>query len=320
MNPTPDSPLPTQDRKAWYRRKRFVIPLAIAGVLVLGSLGSDDTTPATETAQASDTAAPETEVATTADEANVAADPTPYSGEATEPAAPDAEPTSVARPEEPTPAAEPSAEPTPAPAEPEPEPTDEPAEAETDEPVPTEAPATEVAEEPDEPVDEPAPAGPAPAFGDGTHVVGQTFEPGRYRAVDVSNCYWERLSDLSGDFDALIANDIVDGGSVIVDIADGDEAFTSQRCGDWYPIDDTPVAEVGGELDDGVWLVGVDVAPGRYTAPGGESCYWERLSSFSGDFDALRANDIVDGAAVVDIQPDDVGFSSQRCGGWTPAG
>src|SRR5690554_5702859 len=46
----------------------------------------------------------------------------------------------------------------------------------------------------------------------------------------------------------------------------------------------------------GVWEVGSEIPPGTYvtTAPEGgalDSCYWARLSGFSGDFDDLITND-----------------------------
>jgi hypothetical protein len=60
-----------------------------------------------------------------------------------------------------------------------------------------------------------------------------------------------------------------------------------------------------------------DIAPGRWATTGEVSgCYWQRVSSFSGDFAAIIANDNVDGRAVVDIAASDVGFESVRCGTW----
>jgi hypothetical protein len=69
----------------------------------------------------------------------------------------------------------------------------------------------------------PAPAGPLTTFSDGTYQVGVDIAAGRYKtpgpdgnsALDI--CYWQRSKDDSGEFDALIANEIVKGpGSVTV--------------------------------------------------------------------------------------------------------
>ncbi|MCL1897557.1 MAG: hypothetical protein FWG16_01875 [Micrococcales bacterium] len=66
----------------------------------------------------------------------------------------------------------------------------------------------------------------------------------------------------------------------------------------------------------GIQLVGIDVEPGQYTAPGGELCYWERLSGTSGGLEDILANDLPSGKAVVTILPSDVAFDSSGCGMW----
>lgn len=48
------------------------------------------------------------------------------------------------------------------------------------------------------PTPPPTPAGPATAFGPGVYTVGTDIQPGTYSAPGGSNCYWERLSSLSG--------------------------------------------------------------------------------------------------------------------------
>ena len=53
-------------------------------------------------------------------------------------------------------------------------------------------------------------------------------------------------------------------------------------------------------------------------APGGETCYWERLSGLSGTIDDVIANDLPSGQAVVEIAGDDVAFNSTDCGEWSP--
>ena len=67
--------------------------------------------------------------------------------------------------------------------------------------------------------------------------------------------------------------------------------------------------------EDGTYLVGTDVKPGTYRSSGGGSCYWARLSSVDGDFDAIIANNI--GAnPVVTIKKTDKAFETARCGEW----
>lgn len=67
---------------------------------------------------------------------------------------------------------------------------------------------------------------------------------------------------------------------------------------------------------DGDRIVGTGIRPGTYYTSGGDSCYWERVSSFDGSFDSIIANDFGVGPRIVTIDPTDYGFSSERCGTW----
>lgn len=70
----------------------------------------------------------------------------------------------------------------------------------------------------------------------------------------------------------------------------------------------------------GTQLVGVDIEPGTYRAPGGDRCYWERLSGASGDLDDILANDLAPTNPVVEIAAGDYAFTSDRCGDWARIG
>lgn len=154
-------------------------------------------------------------------------------------------------------------------------------------------------------------------FGDGTYIVGTNIQPGTYRASGGSGCYWERESGFSGSLDDIIANDFASGPAVVT-IAPGDAGFQSDGCGTWTsslaPITTSLTAPFG----DGTYIVGTDIAAGTWQAPGGDACYWQRLSSFSGSLDAIIANDNPSGPVVVTIAPNDLGFSSDGCGVWSP--
>ena len=67
---------------------------------------------------------------------------------------------------------------------------------------------------------------------------------------------------------------------------------------------------------DGTWRVGFDIEPGTYRTTGTDSCYWARLSNFTGSNDII-ANDNARGPAIVTILRSDAGFTSSRCGTWT---
>lgn len=72
--------------------------------------------------------------------------------------------------------------------------------------------------------------------------------------------------------------------------------------------------------DDGTWLVGEDIAPGRYrTTDASRTCYWARLSGLTGSLDDVLANDIGSGPSqVIDILDSDRAFDSNGCGTWVP--
>ena len=79
----------------------------------------------------------------------------------------------------------------------------------------------------------------------------------------------------------------------------------------------------GGELldpakviQDGTWIVGVEIEPGTYRNSGGSRCYWERLSGFSGTSEDRIANGFSDDQQIVTIDPSDTGFLSEGCSTW----
>ena len=85
------------------------------------------------------------------------------------------------------------------------------------------------------------------------------------------------------------------------------------------PAEPTPTPEPIGPattFGDGIHIVGTDIESGTYRSSPPDSCYWARLSGFSGDSDDIIANDN-SVAPVVTIFATDIGFESSRCGTWT---
>ena len=76
--------------------------------------------------------------------------------------------------------------------------------------------------------------------GDGTFAVPSQVKPGTYRTVvpnDSLDCYYERLKDASGSFDAIIANNNGSPGSQqIVEIKATDKFFKTEGCGTWTKV------------------------------------------------------------------------------------
>lgn len=72
--------------------------------------------------------------------------------------------------------------------------------------------------------------------------------------------------------------------------------------------------------DDGTYEVGVDVQPGKYKTSGSGTCYWARLNSLDGDFDAIITNHLGGGRQTVTIKKSDKGFETNGCGDWEKVG
>ena len=169
------------------------------------------------------------------------------------------------------------------------------------------------------------------SFADGTHVVGSDIAPGRYRTTGPATCRWERLSGFGGTVEERLA--VGGGGSwddgysgspetaplTIVDIAPTDAAFSSQGCGTWS-MNLGPVATQ--KFEDGTWLVGPELSPGRYQASEVSGCIWLRLGGFSGiEEDLVEVEDYGSGfldrpPPAVEIVTSDAGFFSRGCGTW----
>jgi hypothetical protein len=162
---------------------------------------------------------------------------------------------------------------------------------------------------------------PPVTIGNGTFVVGQQVPAGTYRTrtASSSSCYWERERGFSGSTTDIIANGI-SADPQIVTIASTDVGFKSSQCPDWTndlsPLTRSTIASFG----NGMFIVGVDIAAGTWSAPASSGCYWARLAGFSGESKDLIANDLGDGQMIVTISATDKGFESSRCGPWTKIG
>lgn len=98
----------------------------------------------------------------------------------------------------------------------------------TAEPKTEEKPKAKPAEKKEEPKPE--------TFGDGTYLVGDEMPAGRYKVTvpdDSWGCYWERNSDDSGEFDAIIANEAGESGAKMSVTVNEGEFFNTSDCGEW---------------------------------------------------------------------------------------
>jgi hypothetical protein len=164
--------------------------------------------------------------------------------------------------------------------------------------------------------------GPPRSFaGNGAFVVNSQIQPAVYKGsvASGSGCYWERVTDFSGDLDSVIANVFEDGpfAPLYVEIKGGDAGFVTEDCARWVEAKDSDAVSYL-TIDDGQYRIGKDIEPGVYGAPGGaDECYWERQSSFDGEFESVIANDFGGVDPIVEVSPSDVGFYTSGCGTWT---
>lgn len=156
-------------------------------------------------------------------------------------------------------------------------------------------------------------------FGSGAHQVPEAIKPGLYYSEDPPFiCYWARLSGFSGELNDIISNGVVSHPD-LVQIKISDKGFESNGCGTWteVPADEKLPVERN-PWHDGAYRVGLEIEPGTYRSltTGLEGCYWERLSNFTGEIDAVITNGFSESPTIVRIESSDIGFRSNGCGGW----
>ncbi len=154
----------------------------------------------------------------------------------------------------------------------------------------------------------------------GTYIVGTNIQPGLYlgqAGQDIlDSCYWERLSDLSGGFEAILANEN-SVGKYYIEVRDGDFALKTD-CDLYYlpglPAHFSSDHPLPQNITAGTYLVGIDIHPGTYQGQAGtdilESCYWARLSNVAGSMDGIITNDNANGQYYAQVLPTDFAFKT----------
>jgi hypothetical protein len=127
--------------------------------------------------------------------------------------------------------------------------------------------------------------------------------------------YYARLSGFSGSLGEILANENTYY-PAIVTIAPTDKGFKSSGCGTWTQ-DLSAITSDKTTFGDGMFIVGTDITPGTYRSSGAGTCYYARLSGFSGSLGSISANENTESSAIVTITTTDKGFKSSGCGTWT---
>ena len=159
------------------------------------------------------------------------------------------------------------------------------------------------------------------SFGPGQYRVPTDIPAGRYYSDPREGCHFQRVRSFGGTpSDAIVdANLTFDANQWIVDLLPTDGGFTTDvNCGVWST---TPRQGLLTNITAGMWIVGAQITPGTYRAENSVAgCYWQRVSNFTGGFDAIIANQTATsaGAQLATIAATDAGFSATaECGTWT---
>ncbi len=172
----------------------------------------------------------------------------------------------------------------------------------------------------------PADSEPAPSaepdivkFSDGLYKVGSDIPSGLYR-VDTDGlmnlAYFERLKDSNMNFDSIISN-ITFNNDGYVRILDTDAFFKVQGA-TIYPFDiDSAQPSFLDEYEDGIFLVGIDIAPGEYKVAVTDTLtgigYLERLNDVSGSFNSIIANSAFENQTYITVDASDFAIKVQGC-------
>lgn len=150
-----------------------------------------------------------------------------------------------------------------------------------------------------------------PTYTTGTYLVGEDIEPGLYKAKVTGFAgmsYIERASGVSMEFDDIIANIILNGDGY-VEILEDDVAVKIQGAELTKVVYEELVPNIKAEVEDGIYLVGIDIEPGQYkvevTDTISQMAYIERASRVAMGFDDIIANEIFQGPGYVNISDSD---------------
>jgi hypothetical protein len=151
----------------------------------------------------------------------------------------------------------------------------------------------------------------------GTYIVGTDIKPGYYyglAGIDFGDsCYWERLKDLSGNLDSILANNNASG-QFYIEVLESDSALKTDCQLTYLSSLPEPVTEFPQNIKPGIYLVGIEIQPGKYKGQAGtditESCYWERLKDLKGSLNSILANDNAQGQYYVQVSPNDFALNT----------
>lgn len=150
---------------------------------------------------------------------------------------------------------------------------------------------------------------------DGHYMVGIDMAPGLWwNDGKSSKCYWERANstqDINDNYRGF------GGGAVLLRPTDFE--FYASGCGTWTMLDTNklpaqPIEKQAGPKKDGVYIMGINLVPGRWrSSGGGKKCYWEIDTAEQKILD----NHYGLASVIINIPPTAFEFQTSGCGTWT---
>jgi hypothetical protein len=165
-------------------------------------------------------------------------------------------------------------------------------------------------------------AAPKTSFGNGTYTVGKQIAPGIYRSKSTITgsglCYWS-ISTSGSNGNDILQNDNSPGGVITLNLQSGQDIENS--CGNFVKSSltakrGTPKTTFG----NGVWLVGIDIAPGSYGVVKdvlGGHCYLAISTAGSNNADIIANNNYTRGMPSVSLAAGQE-FYNHGCGTFKP--
>lgn len=148
-------------------------------------------------------------------------------------------------------------------------------------------------------------AGAKTSFGNGNFTVGKQIQAGIYRSSNIvssGDCYWSITTTGSNGND-IIANNNSPGGLITLNLSAGQDIKNS--CGKFSRGNlKTKRIAMKSSFGNGVWLVGVDVKPGDYTAVKsalGTHCYLAISTAGSNGRDIIANQNYTNGVPTISL-------------------
>lgn len=158
----------------------------------------------------------------------------------------------------------------------------------------------------------------AATYKDGQYLVGSDIESGLYRVKLTDTLmhmgYVERSKDTDMEMDSIIANIILTGDGY-VEIKDTDAAVKLTGVELTKVDKDKLVPDLKSEVEDGIYLVGIDIKPGKYKVEVTDTVmnmgYVERAKNVSMGMEDIIANEVLQGPGYVTVKDTDFAIRVQ---------